>query len=229
MTSKMTDDIANIWRKIAEKTSINTNVDERLIEVFPLHSSSINEIVFKNDTVDSKNWPVISRNLSIVGHTVFDLCAYEYSFLYVSQVPSVLTEKVKTLKNNAFEMFSTEYDDLISDASQVNKLQPNEIPYDFLLYNLIAIIYLCEGYSKVASFLFPILKHSKYDPKIDYKTKIQEVAQAQKIAYRYIALKEEGPDNDKIFWISLQIGKKEYTASGRSKKEACTKEKKQTP
>ncbi len=56
----------------------------------------------------------------------------------------------------------------------------------------------------------------------DYKTRLQEIAQSRlKATPRYSLVKEQGPDHDKTFEVSLSIaGQVRGVGSGKSKKEA---------
>jgi len=55
----------------------------------------------------------------------------------------------------------------------------------------------------------------------DFKTRLQERAQAQRRAVRYAVVEEVGPDHDKQFQVMVTLGDREYArCHGRSKKEA---------
>jgi ribonuclease-3 len=56
----------------------------------------------------------------------------------------------------------------------------------------------------------------------DYKTVLQEIIQKDRVsAPKYILLKEEGPDHNKTFTVSVNVGEKLLgTGVGRTKKEA---------
>jgi ribonuclease-3 len=55
----------------------------------------------------------------------------------------------------------------------------------------------------------------------DYKTRLQERAQAQRLQPRYAVVGTEGPDHDKTFEVALYLGERELArARGKSKKEA---------
>jgi len=91
---------------------------------------------------------------------------------------------------------------------------------------LIGAIYLDGGFSaafEVTERLFsPIIAEVPTAASKDYKSRLQEIAQAKlQMAPSYTVLSEQGPDHAKTFEVAILIGEKEYgRAFGRSKKEA---------
>ena len=93
---------------------------------------------------------------------------------------------------------------------------------------LLAAIYLDGGYKKakhfVLSFLTPKVKHLATNNFVyDFKTKFQEVVQAQfGILPKYITHKEEGPEHKKIFEVKVFINDDFYgSGTGKTKKAAA--------
>ncbi len=93
---------------------------------------------------------------------------------------------------------------------------------------LIGSIYLDGGLESSRKFIINILKNEITRAInfgylfTDYKTKLQEELQKSKKAkVKYVVMKEEGPDHDKIFYINLIVDGQLYgSGKGRSKKEA---------
>jgi ribonuclease-3 len=91
---------------------------------------------------------------------------------------------------------------------------------------LIGAIYLDGGFTaafEVIERLFtPIIAEVPSAASKDYKSRLQEIAQAKlQLAPSYTVLSEQGPDHAKTFEVAILIGDKEYgRAFGRSKKEA---------
>ena len=91
---------------------------------------------------------------------------------------------------------------------------------------LIGAIYLDGGFTaafEVTERLFtPIIAEVPSAASKDYKSRLQEIAQARlQMAPSYTVLSEQGPDHAKTFEVAIWIGEKEYgRAFGRSKKEA---------
>ena len=86
-------------------------------------------------------------------------------------------------------------------------------------------VYLDGGYEVARDFVERIFKDlilEAIEGKLfrDYKTKLQELAQKKHWAVEYVT-RDEGPDHDKTFYISLKInGKEQSQGKGKSKKEA---------
>ena len=91
---------------------------------------------------------------------------------------------------------------------------------------LIGAIYLDGGFAaafEVTERLFaPIIAEVPSAASKDYKSRLQEIAQAKlQMAPLYTVLSEQGPDHAKTFEVAILIGDREYgRAFGRSKKEA---------
>lgn len=91
---------------------------------------------------------------------------------------------------------------------------------------VIAAVYLDSGYDFVQKFILKnfsdILKTGAIVNYLDHKTRLQEYIQSKttdKIKYNLI--KEEGSPHDKIFYVQVIIGDKNYeSGTGKSKKEA---------
>jgi ribonuclease-3 len=95
---------------------------------------------------------------------------------------------------------------------------------------LLAAIYLDGGYRKAKNFVLSFLA-PKIDDLVtnnfvfDFKTKFQEVVQAQfGILPKYITHKEEGPEHKKIFEVKVFINDDYYgSGKGKTKKAAAQK------
>jgi len=89
---------------------------------------------------------------------------------------------------------------------------------------LIGAIYLDGGYRKVFQIISRLLKKCLQQKEIfiDYKTKLQELAQKQyKIMPKYKVVFEEGPPHDKCFHVEVKVARKVLgKGHGRNKKEA---------
>ncbi|MBI5407964.1 MAG: ribonuclease III [Nitrospirae bacterium] len=95
---------------------------------------------------------------------------------------------------------------------------------------LIAAIYLDGDYKKARKFVLGLLKHkidelTTKDFIFDFKTKLQEVAQAHfGVLPKYVIHKEEGPEHRKTFEVTVFIND-EFLGSGagKTKKAAAQK------
>lgn len=91
---------------------------------------------------------------------------------------------------------------------------------------LVGAVYLDGGFraafAMAARLIEPFLADIPTAASKDYKSRLQELAQAKlQMAPSYLVLSEHGPDHAKTFEVAIIIGDKEYgRAFGRSKKEA---------
>ncbi|MBI2485417.1 MAG: ribonuclease III [Deltaproteobacteria bacterium] len=89
---------------------------------------------------------------------------------------------------------------------------------------VIGAVYLDGGYRKVFKIITHLLKNclGQKDIFMDYKTKLQELAQKQyKSMPKYKVVLEEGPPHDKCFHVEVKVTRKVLGKGfGRNKKEA---------
>ena len=91
---------------------------------------------------------------------------------------------------------------------------------------LVGAVYLDGGFAAafqvIERLLSPVIADVPSAASKDYKSRLQELAQAKlQTAPTYTVLSEQGPDHAKTFEVAILIGDKEYgRAFGRSKKEA---------
>ncbi|MBI5739759.1 MAG: ribonuclease III [Nitrospirae bacterium] len=95
---------------------------------------------------------------------------------------------------------------------------------------IIAAIYLDSGYKKTREFIYRHLTHKSHDLTennviFDFKTKLQEVAQAQfGVLPSYVMHKEEGPEHKKTFEVKVFINERSFgQGKGKTKKAAAQK------
>ena len=92
---------------------------------------------------------------------------------------------------------------------------------------VVGAIYLDGGFEAATDFVlsaFEITIEKALSGMLyrDFKTELQEFLQAQKeVEIRYLVDREEGPDHNKTFYVSLWDGEKKLgEGSGKTKKEA---------
>ncbi|PKL06392.1 MAG: ribonuclease III [Spirochaetae bacterium HGW-Spirochaetae-9] len=91
---------------------------------------------------------------------------------------------------------------------------------------LIGAVFLDQGYDAAQLFVSrlvePVIEEAVAGKSKDYKTVIQEYAQKHyKELPLYTLDRAEGPEHDRIFWVSCKLGRKSYGPfSGKTKKEA---------
>ena len=87
--------------------------------------------------------------------------------------------------------------------------------------NLIAVIYRECGFEQVYHIFEPIfLDIGNKVSVIDYKTIVQEYAQAMKLTPSYTIIAKDGPDHELMFTCKLTVGKMTTTARACGKKRA---------
>lgn len=86
---------------------------------------------------------------------------------------------------------------------------------------IIGAIYIDSGYESAARFVWDYYDGKKFEL-VNFKSRLQEFTQLKyKILPLYVVAEESGPEHEKCFKISVNIGLKELgTGYGRSKKEA---------
>ncbi len=108
---------------------------------------------------------------------------------------------------------------------QTNGREKNSILAD-TFEAIIAAVYLDGGFDAAfriieANFLPLLDGRSATSNHHDYKSKLQELVQEQQATMpEYSVIREEGPDHDKTFWISLSVFGIETSGCGKSKKMA---------
>lgn len=91
---------------------------------------------------------------------------------------------------------------------------------------LVASVFLDGGYAQGAAFVTAhfrplIAGEPQAATQLDYKSKLQEVTQtSQGSMPEYEVVREEGPDHDKTFTVSVKAAGRDYRGSGKSKKAA---------
>ena len=91
---------------------------------------------------------------------------------------------------------------------------------------LTAAVYLDGGFAISVDFIsrhfLPLIDSlQKSKSQLDFKSKLQEVVQNRRGGMpEYTIIREEGPDHDKTFWVSLKVLDHESAGTGKSKKAA---------
>ena len=91
--------------------------------------------------------------------------------------------------------------------------------------SLIAAIYLDQGLESARSFILGLfghdmIRHAHRKAGTDYKSKLQEIMQAERqITPNYILIEAAGPEHDKQFTVEVQVGQATLgRGAGKSKK-----------
>jgi ribonuclease-3 len=91
---------------------------------------------------------------------------------------------------------------------------------------LVASVYLDGGFEQSVDFISthfqPLIERKPQTAnQLDYKSKLQEAIQTGLGSMpAYEVVREEGPDHDKTFWVSVKVAGRDCRGSGKSKKAA---------
>ena len=112
---------------------------------------------------------------------------------------------------------------LLGNGEGAEKVKNNNSIMCDTIEAIIGAIYLDSGIDNATKFIkdFILTTENINNNIYDYKTTIQEYANANNIDLVYELIKEAGPDHDKIFTFALKFNDKEVSrGKGRSKKDA---------
>lgn len=203
--------------KLEEKLGIKFK-DENLLKTALTHSSYANE----NGTLDNER-------LEYLGDAVLELLMSDYLYkdnsLYkegemtqkraqsvcekalVKYAKIIDLPKYLYLGNGEEQSGGRNRDAIIADAFEA----------------LLGAIYLDLGFVKAKEFFDKVVvPNISFFDVIDYKTRLQELLQAEKRSLEYIKVKEEGPAHNPLFEMIVVMDKELIMGRGigRSKKEA---------
>ncbi|MGN0760588.1 MAG: ribonuclease III [Christensenellales bacterium] len=160
------------------------------------------------------------ERLEFLGDSVLDMVISEELYKqYPRDDEGTLTTKrafiVKgeTLKKVSLSMGLDKYM-LILDNAVVDKA------YSDVFESIIGAIFLDGGYGQAKDFVLRRLQNyiedTKIDAKEDYKSRLKEMFEGEKIEYRLVA--KEGSDNEPIFTVRLLLGGKVIAEEKGSRK-----------
>ena len=176
--------------------------DLKLYEIALSHSS------YANEHKDKKNY----ERLEFLGDAVLELVVSEYLYKNYEQDEGDMT---KTRANYVCENANFAYMNDIGlikyikvGNGEVNDIKKAIIADIFEAF--IGAIYLDQGmsrvYSYIKSFIYNDIKNADLDVLTDYKTKLQELVQADsRRVLKYVVLKENGTSNNPLFEIGCYL------------------------
>lgn len=199
--------------------------DPLLLEKALTHSSATNE----TDNGTGQN----NERLEFLGDAVFDLIISKYLYDEMAQVEEGQLSKLRALivceRSLAHCGRSLNINDelRLGRGEDLNGGRNRSSILADAIEAVIGAIYLDGGYDAATSFVLSTFKDTIENAMSgtlyrDFKTALQEFLQARKEAdIRYCVDREEGPDHDKTFYISLWDGKAKLGEGiGKTKKEA---------
>lgn len=163
---------------------------------------------------------LLKRNKEYIqwGHTIINSA---YAVYLYKKGNRLCVEQLATQSNNAchciedaiFRKYELE-DFVIKSNGEISSLHPD------IVAKLIVLIYQIYGFLKVYDFLSPLFGEVEDSTGVDYKTLIQEYAQASKLSPTYEVLDIAGPDHEKRYTCKVSIGKMTAIAEAIGKKNA---------
>lgn len=151
------------------------------------------------------------------GKTIIQTAYAEYLYrnvgvLNAGQMSNSINNSTRSIIEAVYEHFSLEKYVRKSNSEQSRK-HTDVVP------KLMVVIYHEEGFTAVENLLLPFFENNRSN-EVDYKTLLQEYAQAQKRTVNYTVLKENGPDHEKSFTIKAAVGDKYAIATAIGKRKA---------
>ncbi len=174
-----------------------------------------------------------NERLEFLGDSVLGFTVAEYIYLNYAELPEGELTKIRSIVVCEDTLFKVAKNIGLGEKIYLGRGEEQSegrnrpsILSD-ALEAVFAAIYLDGGMDSVKKSIISLLKEEiekavkERDVK-DYKTVLQEIIQKDRVsAPKYILLNEEGPDHNKIFTVSVNVGEKVLGfGKGRTKKEA---------
>ncbi|CAA6808423.1 MAG: Ribonuclease III (EC [uncultured Campylobacterales bacterium] len=177
--------------------------------------------------------PYNYERLEFLGDAVLDLIIGEYLYLKFQDIDEGYLSKLRAalVSKDGFTKLAYELDlhkfILLSDAEIANKGRHKPSLLSSVYESVMGALYLDAGLEKVKELTLEVLDQTYSSIDLaslssDYKTKLQEITQAEfGVIPDYKVTKEDGPDHKKSFEITLYIHDKNIAVGyGNSKKQA---------
>lgn len=176
---------------------------------------------------------VNNERLEFLGDSVLGFTVAEYLYARFGELPEGELTKVRSMVVCESTLFKIAKKIGLGDKIYMGKGEEHSsgrnrpsILSD-AMEALFAAIYLDGGIDEVKRIIISLLKDEiqsavKERAIKDYKTVLQEYIQRDRVhAPKYTLIKEEGPDHNKTFWVSVSVEEKVLgTGCGHTKKEA---------
>jgi len=177
--------------------------------------------------------PYNYERLEFLGDAVLDLIIGEYLFLKFQDIDEGYLSKLRAalVSKDGFTKLAYQLDlqkfILLSEAEIANKGRHKPSLLSSVYESVMGALYLDGGLDKVKELTMVLLDQTYSSIDLaslssDYKTKLQEVTQAEyAVIPEYKVTKESGPDQQKNFEITLYVDNKKIAIGyGNSKKTA---------
>ncbi|PGP21032.1 hypothetical protein COA01_15955 [Bacillus cereus] len=194
------------------KQLLHVNMKAEILDRALQHSSYQHEKRFTPEQLEKE------KAKSLLGHSLLKLLCIAH-FLRHSQMTIQEINKLENTEQLANDICSYYK---INDLFYLGKGDQKERKtfYMDILTKVIYEIYRHCGYEETYRIVKPVLLSLNPINNVDYKSRLQEYAQNQKINLSYKLIKEEGDFHDRTFTVEVKCGNKYATATGKSKKKA---------
>ncbi|MBI5056581.1 MAG: ribonuclease III [Nitrospirae bacterium] len=183
-----------------------------------------------------KNHPSFNERMEFLGDAVLELIISEYIYTTYPEYTEADLSRIKayavqeaTLAEVSIAINIGEYLSLGRGEEMTGGRKKASLLAD-AFEAVLAAIYLDSSYKKAKEFVLKHLAHKIEELTVtnfifDFKTKLQEVSQAQfSVLPRYIIHKEEGPEHRKTFEVKVFINQDFFgSGKGKTKKAAAQK------
>lgn len=211
--------------------SINM-IEEKLGYVFKDKELLKNALIHKS-FVDKTKKNYNNERLEFLGDSVLGFVVAEYLYKNYPELPEGELTKIRSLVVCEESLYNVAKSFNLGDAIYLGKGEEMTMGRDrpSILSDateaIFAAIYLDGGMEEVKKIILSLLKE-KIESSVkerdikDYKTMLQEIIQKDNVfSPKYTLIKEEGPDHNKIFTVSVSVNNNILgTGRGKTKKEA---------
>jgi ribonuclease-3 len=178
------------------------------------------ESILYHSSYQPQDPQLYKRNKEYVvwGHSIIEVAFAVYLYKNNSSIsPADLSKKISTFSRYAVEVV---YDKFVLEDIVIKSKSEATLKHPDIAAKLVAVIYMEIGFRRVYDFLYPFFEDAKQRDIIDYKTLVQEFAQAQKLHPQYSVLSKRGPAHELYFTCEIIVGKQTAIAEGLGKKGA---------
>lgn len=208
----MRNDYMNSFEELLNQ---NFNIHCENIEFLCLyHISTLNSNVKDKEIITAWN------NLTHIGNNILSLMCDISVFLHHTQNHTIFKEISANVKESFIKKFLCKYESVVDASKSINE---KAIPYDFLPENILGASYLINGFNKTFElFKDMIMESVSENTKIvlDAKSKLLEWAKNKGYKVVFKLDGQNGPDNEKIYTVSVNVNDKSACGEGKTKVEA---------
>lgn len=207
-------------------------LEEKLGYIFKDKELLKNALIHKS-YVDKNRKNYNNERLEFLGDSVLGFVVAEYLYKNYPHLPEGELTKIRSLVVCEESLYNVAKSFNLGDSIYLGKGEEMTMGRDRpsilsdAVEAIFAAIYLDGGIEKVREIIISLLK-DKIENSVkerdikDYKTMLQEIIQKDNVfSPKYILIKEEGPDHNKIFTVSVSVNEIVLgTGRGKTKKEA---------